>query len=135
VLGAEAGAAAVAGAHNQRAFHLPVGHVSALGEFVGDVVEAHREEIREHDFGDRLQTRHCRAHGGAKNRLLGDRSVAHAQRSELLIQPDRRFEHATGLGYVLAEEHDVRIARHLLRDTARDRVAIGQFRHAKPPSA
>ena len=38
-------------------------------------------------------------------------------------------------GNVLAEEHDVGIARHFLRDAASHRIAIGQFRHAKPPSA
>ena len=27
---------------------------------------------------------------------------------ELLVEPDRRLEHAAGLGHVLAEEHDVR---------------------------
>ena len=56
-------------------------------------------------------------------------------RPELLVQPDRGLEHAAGLGHVLAEEDHVRVARHLLGDAARDRVAIGQFRHAKPPSA
>ena len=135
VLGAEARAGAVAGAHHQRAFDLAVRHVTALGEFVGDVVEAHREEVREHDLGDRLQAGHRRAHGGAQDRLLGDRRVAHAQRAELLVQTDGRLEHAAGLGHVLAEEHHVGIARHFLRDAAGDRVAIGQFRHAQPPSA
>ena len=56
-------------------------------------------------------------------------------RPELLVEPDRRLEHAAGLGDVLAEEDDVLVARHLLRDAAGDRVAIGQFRHAQPPSA
>ena len=135
MLRAEARAGAVAGAHHQRAFELAVRHVAALGELVGDVVEAHREEIREHDLGDRLQAGHRRAHGGAEDRLLGDRRVAHAQRPELLEQPDRRLEHAAGPADVLAEEDDVGVARHLLRDAAGDRVAIGQFRHAQPPSA
>ena len=129
MLRAEARARAVAGAHHQRTFHLPVGHVAALRKFVGDVVEAHRDEIREHDFGDRLQPGHRRAHRGAEDRLFGDRRVAHAQRTELLVQPDRRLEHAAGLGDVLAEKHHVRIARHFLRDAAGDRIAIGQFRH------
>ena len=124
VLRAEARARAVAGAHHQRAFGLPVRHVAALGKFVGDVVEADREEIREHDLGDRLQARHRRAHGGAEDRLLGDRRVAHAQRAELLVEADGRLEHAAGFGHVLAEEHDVGIALHLLRDAADDRVAI-----------
>ena len=111
MLRAEARAGAVAGAHDQRAFGLPVRHVAALGKFVGDVVEADREEIREHDLGDRLEAGHRRAHGGAENRLLGDRRVAHAQRAELLVQADGRLEHAAGLGHVLAEEHDVGVAR------------------------
>ena len=50
-------------------------------------------------------------------------------------KPDGRLEYAAGLADVLAEEDDVGIARHFLRDTANDRVAIGQFRHAQPPSA
>ncbi len=78
---------------------------------------------------------HRRAHGGAEDRLLGDRRVAHAQRPELLVKPDRRLEHAAGLGDVLAEEHHVGVARHFLGDAADHGVAIGQFRHAKPPSA
>ena len=101
-----------------------------MGNLVGDVVEADREEVREHDLGDRLQAGHRRAHGRAQDRLLGDRRVAHAQGPELLEQADGRLEHAARLGHVLAEEHDVGIARHLLRDAARDGVAIGQFRHA-----
>ena len=62
-------------------------------------------------------------------------AVAHALSAELLVEPDRGLEHAAGLGHVLAEEDHIGIARHLLRDAAGDRVAIGQFRHAKPPSA
>ena len=54
---------------------------------------------------------------------------------ELLEQTDGRLEHAAGFGHVLAEEHDVGIARHFLRDAAYHGVAIRQFRHAQPPSA
>jgi hypothetical protein len=101
-----------------------------LGKLVGDVIEADRNEVGEHDLGDRLQAGHGRAHGGAEDRLLGNRRVAHPLRTELLVEPDRGLEHAAGLGHVLAEEHDVRIALHLLGDAADDGVAIGQFRHA-----
>src|SRR6185312_1722902 len=104
-------------------------------DLVGDVVEAHREKIREHDLGDRLEAGHRRAHRGAEDGLLGDRRVAHTQWTELLIEPDGRLEYAAGLGYVLAEEHHVVVARHFLRDPADYRIAVGQFRHAKPPSA
>ena len=63
------------------------------------------------------------------------RTVAHPLGAELLVKTYRGLEHAAGLGHVLAEEDDVRITRHLLGDAAGDRIAIGQFRHAKPPSA
>ena len=135
MLSAEAGAAAIAGAHHQRAFELAIRHVTALGEFVGDVVEADREKVREHDLGDWLQAGHGCAHGCAHDRLLGDWRVAHAQRSELLVETDGRLEHAARLGHILAQEHDVLVTLHLLGDAADDRVAIGQFRHAQPPSA
>src|SRR4029079_6515886 len=68
-------------------------------------------------------------------RLLGDRRVAHAPRAEFLQQAHRRLEHAAGAGHVLAQEHDVLVALHLLGDAACTSVAIGQFRHAKRPSA
>ena len=57
------------------------------------------------------------------------------KRSELLVEPDRRLEHAARLADILAKEDDAAVALHLLRDAARDGVAIGQFRHAQPPSA
>jgi hypothetical protein len=110
-------------------------HVAALGELVGDVVEAHGEEVRKHDLGDRLQAGHRRAHGGAEDRLLGDRTIAHALGPELLVEPHRGLEHAASLGHVLAEEDHVGVAAHLLSNAAGDGIAIGQFRHAKPPSA
>ena len=135
MLRAEARAAAIAGAHDQRNFDLPIGHVAALGKLVGDVVEADRDEIREHDLGDRLEAGHGRTHGSAEDRLLGDRRVAHPHRAELLEQADGRLEHAAGLADILAEENHVGIARHFLRDAADHGVAISQFRHAKPPSA
>ena len=125
MLRAEAGAAAIAGAHDERDFHLPVRHVAALGKFVGDIVEAHGDEVGEHDLGDRLQAGHRRAHGGAEDRLLGDRRVAHAQGAELFVETNRRLEDAAGLGNVLAKEHDVRVARHFLGDAADDGIAIG----------
>ena len=54
---------------------------------------------------------------------------------KLLVEADRGLEHAARLGDVLAQEDDALVALHFLRDAARDGVAIGQFRHAQPPSA
>ena len=36
---------------------MPVGHVSRLGDLVGDPVPADRQEVAEHDLGDRAQAR------------------------------------------------------------------------------
>ena len=135
VLRAETHAAAVAGSDHERAGQLTVRHVAKLRHFVGDVVEADGEEVGEHDLGDRPQTRHRRAHRRAQNRLLGNRRVAHPQRPELLVKPDRRLEDAARLRDVLAKEDDAIVALHLLRDAASYGVPIRQFRHAQPPSA
>src|SRR5215813_5139636 len=135
VLRAETRARAVARADDQRTFDLAVRHVAALRKLIGDVIETDREEVREHDLGNRLEAGHCRTHGGTENGLLGNWSVAHAQRPKLFVKTDRCLEHTTGLGNILAEKYDVGIAGHLLRDAANDCVAVGQFRHAQPPSA
>ena len=135
MLRAETHAAAVAGADHERAGQLAVRHVAELRHLVGDIVEADGEEVGEHDLSDRPQSGHRRAHGGAEDRLLGDRRVADASWSELLVEADGRLEHAARLADVLAEEDDALVARHLLGDAARDGIAIGQFRHAQPPSA
>ena len=66
VLGAEAEAAAVGGAHHQRHGHLPAGHVPHLGDLVGEVVPAAGEEVGEHDLGDRPHPGHGGAHGRAR---------------------------------------------------------------------
>src|SRR5690606_30911093 len=55
--------------------------------------------------------------------------------AEALEQADRRLEHTPGRADVLAQEHHALVALHFLRDAGRDRIAIGQFRHAEPPSA
>ena len=54
---------------------------------------------------------------------------------KLLVEADRGLEYAARLGNVLAEEDDPLVALHFLCDAACDGVAIGQFRHAQPPSA
>ena len=135
VLRSEPGTAAVGGADDERERHLTVGHVPALRDLVGDDVPAHREEVAEHDLGDRSQAGHGRTHRGAEDRLLGDRRVTDAVGFELLEESGRRLEHAAGTGDVLAEEHDVGVVGEFLREAEADRVSIRQFRHVQPPSA
>ena len=125
----------IAGADHQRALDLPVCHIGDLGHFIGDVIETHRDEIREHDFGDGAKPRHRRTHGRPQNGLLGNRRIAHPQWPELFIEADGGLEHAAGLGHVFAQEHDILVAVHFLGNAADHRIAIAQFRHAQPPSA
>jgi len=66
----KARASAVARPDDERTLRLAVGHVAALWEFIGDVVETNRYEVREHDFRDRLQAGHRRAHRGAQEWLF-----------------------------------------------------------------
>ena len=135
VLRAETQPAAVRRLDHQRERDLPVGHIPRLGDLVGDQIPAHAEEIREHDLGDRAQPGHRRAHRGADDRLLRDRRVPHAIGAEAFRQPDRRLEDAARRGDVFAEQHDGRIAFHLLGDPGRDRITVGQLRHSELPSA
>ncbi len=113
---------------------LPVGHVARLGDLVGDHVPGHREEVREHQLRDRAQAGHRRAHRRADDGLLADRRVADTRRAELVEQALGQLEDASGRPDVLADQHDARVAPHLLGDARRDRAAVCQFRHAEPPS-
>ena len=86
MLGAEAQPGPVGAADDERQLNLAVGHVPALGHLVGDQVPADREEVAEHDLGDRPQAGHRGAHRGAEDGLLADRGVADPLRAELLEQ-------------------------------------------------
>src|SRR3546814_7523066 len=60
VLSAEARSTAVADADHERAIDLPVGHITALGKFVRDIIIADGDEIREHDLCYWLEPGHRR---------------------------------------------------------------------------
>src|ERR1700722_11133420 len=125
MLRAEARAAAIAGANHQRQRDLAVGHVARLGNLVGDEIPAHRHKLRAPDYGDRLEAGHRRAHGGAQDALLGDRRIAYPPWPEFLEQTDAGLEDAARSRDILTQEYDRLVAFHFLRDTRRDRVAIG----------
>src|SRR4029077_2902064 len=99
-----------------------VGHIAGFRNLVGDDIPAHREEIREHDLRDRLETGHGRSHGGAQDRLFGDRRVAYPQRPEFFEQTHGGFEYAARAPDVLAQTDDRTVAFHFLRDTRGNRV-------------
>ena len=75
VLGPEPHSGPVGAADDQRQRQLAVGHVPDLGHLVGDQVPADREEIAEHDLGDRPQAGHRGADRGPEDGLLADRGV------------------------------------------------------------
>ena len=125
MLRAEPRAAAVRRAHHQRHRHLAIGHIARFGHLIDDDVPAHGEEIGEHNLGDWPHAGHCRAHGGAEDRLLGDRRIAHPHGTELVEQPNRGFEYAARRADILAQKNDVFVAPHFLRDAGGNRFAIG----------
>ena len=53
---------------------------------------------------------------------LGDRRVDHALGAELLHQPEQDLEGGAGLGDVLADDEQTRVAAHLLGDRFADRL-------------
>src|SRR3546814_18582343 len=68
VCSSEARSTAVADADHERAIDLPVGHITALGKFVRDIIIADGDEIREHDLCYRLEPGHRRTHRRTQDR-------------------------------------------------------------------
>ena len=106
---------------------LSAGHERQLGHLIGDAVEPGIGEIREHHMKhDRM------AGGGGANRhscqrLLRDRRVAYAICAEARLKPFRVAEDADL--DILAEEHNARVARHLLDERVIDRLDQSLLRH------
>ena len=92
-------AAAAAGrrADDHRAGDLAVVHRLVLGDVVDDLVEAERQEVAEHDLGDRPVAGQRQAGGDAGDRALADRRRAHAV-GEVGAQAARDLEGARRRG-------------------------------------
>ena len=113
VLGAEATACAGRGADDHRHSGLPTAHVADLAGVVADLVEAHGEEVHDHDLGDGPVAGDGRTDGGADDGLLADGGLAHTMRAVLggqalgdLVDATRR------LGDVFTEHDDLRVDGH-----------------------
>ena len=113
-------------AHHHRGGEGAVGDRRDLRRVVDELVGRKRQEVEEHDLDDRSQPRHRGADRRAHEGALADRRVAHAYWSEAIEQAARREERAAGARDVLAEEHDRRVAVHLLGDRVGDRFAVLQ---------
>ena len=66
---------AVLGAYDERDLDRATGHESELRGLVEQLVEAHADEVDEHDLCDRPHASHRSADRGADDRRLGDRCV------------------------------------------------------------
>ena len=118
--------AADRGHQHHRAAHAAAGEVRLLGGEVVDRVEAHAEEVDEHQLHDRPHPRCREADRGTDEAGLGNRRVAHALRSMRGEQSLRRTEHTAELGDVLAHDQHRGIVAHRLRQRLADRLGDRQ---------
>ena len=86
-----------------------------------------RQEVAEHDVDDRPHARHRGADAEAGEAGFRDRRVDDALRAELLDEAREHLERRAGLGDILADDEDARIAAHLLGQRLADGFAKGQF--------
>ena len=80
-------------------------------EFREDLVAGGIDVVGELHFRDRPQAVHAHADRGADDRAFGDRRVEHAVLAILALQAVGDAEHAAEVADVLAQDHDVRVAR------------------------
>ena len=112
-------------------FQLAARHVVHLRGLVDQLVHDQRQEVAEHDVDDRPHAGHRRADADAREACLRDRRVDHALRPELLDEPEQHLERRAGLGHVLADHEDARIAPQLLAQRLVDRLAERQLANAR----
>ena len=118
---------------DQRRLDPAAEHVAQLGRLVHDLVEADPEEIIEHQFRHRPQPGDRGPGGRADERRLADRCVQNPVRAILSEQALGDAHHAApgvllpagflAAGNILADQHDARIARHLVIDCFVDGLA------------
>jgi len=106
-------AAAVRHADDDGAGEAAARAVALAGHVVRDLVQGGVDEAHELDFGDDFQALRGHADGHAGDHAFGERRVLHAVAAEALLQAGGGAEHAAVGADVLADQDDVRIARHL----------------------
>ncbi len=111
-------------ADDERGLGFAAEHVAELGGLVVNLVEADAEEIREHQLGDRAQPGDRGAGGSAHDRRLGDRRVDDPGLAEFTKEPLGHAEDsAIGIGDILADHDDARVAAHFLSQRLVERLA------------
>src|SRR6202521_3943836 len=100
-------------AHDNRRGGVP--KIMALGDEIGELVEAASDEIDELHFADGAQAEIAHAAGGADDGALADGRVDHALPAETLEQAFAGLESAAVHANVFADDHDRGVALHLLK--------------------
>src|SRR4029077_10770848 len=100
-------------AHDNRRGGVP--KVVALGDEIGELVEAASDEIDELHFADRAQAEIAHAASGADDGALADGRIDHALPAETLEQAFAGLESAAVDADVFADDHDGRVALHLFK--------------------
>ena len=127
---AELVAGALGHAHDERDADLAAEHVADVRGVVDDLVEREQREVDRHELDHGAQPGHGGTDAHADDGVLGDRGVAHALLAELLEQPRGDLEGAVEDADVLAHEHDVLVAQHLLAQGLVERLAVAQHARA-----
>ena len=94
-----------------------------------EVVPRARDEIGELHFRDGAHAHDRGAGAAADDRGLGERSVDHAPRAELLLEAERDLEGPAIDANVLADHEDALVALHLLAETIGNCLQISLFGH------
>ena len=127
--------AAVRHADHHRQPEGPVRPIPHATDLADDLVEGGIGEVGKLHLGDRAQAIDRGAHGGAGDHRLGERRVEHPLVAVLGPQAVGRAEDAALLADVLAQDHHVRVALHLLVHARADRLEDVQLGHGQVPSS
>ena len=116
VLRARADPGAVGHRDHHGDLDLPAVHELHLGRLVHHLVERDREEVHEHDVDDRTETPCSGADAQPDEAHLGDGGIDHPTITELGEQAVVHVEDAAVCRDVLADDKDVLVFAHDLRD-------------------
>ncbi len=128
-----ADAAAPRRAEHGRAAHAPARARAHARGVTGDVLHHRIDEAFELRLGDRFHALRGETDREAGDRRLVERRIDHALVAELLLQADRRAEHAAVDADVLAEHDDGIVVLHFVGERLGDGFDEGDLCHSIRP--
>src|SRR6185369_462066 len=99
------------------------------------LVEGGIRETHELDLGHRMQAIGRHADGRADDARFGKGGVDHPLGAKTIQQPLGDSEYTAVPGYILTEDHDPVVLRHLLAQDEVDGLYHVELRHVRPPPA